>query len=270
MKKINKNCLMLMMVLGMVLMGTRASWAYEFTFDHGGLWGQWDGYVNNNTQTDGPDANRNWPSPGGTYSVTTPYSITANTNVNYNYYTTLGSTVTVQVGGAVSVDNPTSTSGNGWVYAEGHTFNPGQPEGIFFQINGGAPGSQVQIDYKWYFNAITASEGTAKISGLAMSVNDNNVWSYPDIILNNYSYNYGSVNSSFMAHSGDIIGIFLNARVSIGDYNDIVYFPLNINNSAALTYLELTAVNPVPVPPSVWLLGSGLLGLAGWRRFRKG
>lgn len=29
--------------------------------------------------------------------------------------------------------------------------------------------------------------------------------------------------------------------------------------------------NPnVPLPPTVWLLGSGLLGLVGWRRFRKG
>lgn len=27
---------------------------------------------------------------------------------------------------------------------------------------------------------------------------------------------------------------------------------------------------PVPVPPTVWLLGSGLLGLAGWRKFKKG
>jgi hypothetical protein len=25
----------------------------------------------------------------------------------------------------------------------------------------------------------------------------------------------------------------------------------------------------IPVPPTVWLLGSGLLGLVGWRRFRK-
>jgi hypothetical protein len=28
--------------------------------------------------------------------------------------------------------------------------------------------------------------------------------------------------------------------------------------------------NSVPLPPTVLLLGSGLLGLAGWRRFRKG
>lgn len=31
--------------------------------------------------------------------------------------------------------------------------------------------------------------------------------------------------------------------------------------------IDITA--PVPLPPTVFLLGSGLLGLAGWRRFRK-
>jgi hypothetical protein len=36
-------------------------------------------------------------------------------------------------------------------------------------------------------------------------------------------------------------------------------------------YLFLTgALTSVPLPPSMLLLGSGLLGLAGWRRFRKG
>jgi hypothetical protein len=30
----------------------------------------------------------------------------------------------------------------------------------------------------------------------------------------------------------------------------------------------LYRLNPVPLPGAVWLLGSGLLGLAGWRRFR--
>jgi|GEM_PF-3055187 len=30
------------------------------------------------------------------------------------------------------------------------------------------------------------------------------------------------------------------------------------------------SVDPVPVPPALLLMGSGLLGLVGWRRFRKG
>jgi len=35
--------------------------------------------------------------------------------------------------------------------------------------------------------------------------------------------------------------------------------------------LDLGArIEAVPVPGAIWLLGSGLLGLAGWRRFRKG
>lgn len=29
------------------------------------------------------------------------------------------------------------------------------------------------------------------------------------------------------------------------------------------------SANPVPLPGAVWLLGSGLLGLGGWKRFRK-
>jgi hypothetical protein len=34
--------------------------------------------------------------------------------------------------------------------------------------------------------------------------------------------------------------------------------------------IAIDNVQVVPLPPSVLLLGSGLLGLAGWRRFRKG
>ena len=44
--------------------------------------------------------------------------------------------------------------------------------------------------------------------------------------------------------------------------------------SGSVTFQEPTVqiVNidaPTPVPPTVWLLGSGLLGLVGWRRIRK-
>ncbi len=34
--------------------------------------------------------------------------------------------------------------------------------------------------------------------------------------------------------------------------------------------LDISTINEVPLPPGFVLLGTGLLGLAGWRRFRKG
>jgi len=43
-----------------------------------------------------------------------------------------------------------------------------------------------------------------------------------------------------------------------------------IQNVATLTEaIGFFRVDPAPLPAGIWLLGSGLLGLAGWRRFRK-
>lgn len=41
-------------------------------------------------------------------------------------------------------------------------------------------------------------------------------------------------------------------------------------NPSNYWYLDDISVNAVPIPGAVWLLGSGLLGLVGLRRFRKG
>lgn len=43
-----------------------------------------------------------------------------------------------------------------------------------------------------------------------------------------------------------------------------------IGGPITLSGVPLPPGPPVPLPPTVLLLGSGLLGLAGWRRFRKG
>ena len=33
--------------------------------------------------------------------------------------------------------------------------------------------------------------------------------------------------------------------------------------------MTVTSISPVPIPGALWLLGSGLIGLIGIRRFRK-
>jgi hypothetical protein len=44
------------------------------------------------------------------------------------------------------------------------------------------------------------------------------------------------------------------------------------NYSTTVSFNLTGSVSPVPtpVPGAVWLLGSGILGLTGWRKFRKG
>jgi hypothetical protein len=66
---------------------------------------------------------------------------------------------------------------------------------------------------------------------------------------------FGSLTLSYTADSGHI--------------NQFLQIVLMANQSSSLVNFDLVTLDAVPVPPTVWLLGSGLLGLWGIRRRSK-
>ena len=68
---------------------------------------------------------------------------------------------------------------------------------------------------------------------------------------------------------GDIIGLVCGTLSDNLLYTGGVSTGGNYNDFYAQLYVEPLNVEPVPIPPAVLLFGSGLLGLAGWRRFKK-
>jgi hypothetical protein len=65
-----------------------------------------------------------------------------------------------------------------------------------------------------------------------------------------------------------VTSYFAGFKRSQADIIRIEFTP-NTGDSVGIDNVTFSRVTPVPLPPAVWLLGSGLLGLAGWRRWRK-
>jgi hypothetical protein len=170
------------------------------------------------------------------------------------------------------------TGGTIQVYGNANTLTltPTNTDGIFFLINpsaGEKVGDPVTLRWNWNGTAQTFDGATASLTGgynspnMAITLTSGlapaqTIWSYAGQVLSEKSLFDESDQGEHLALIGDIIGIYLGASTGIdisGSGGD--YFAVS-NQTFDLAVDTL----PVPIPGAVWLLGTGLVGLAGLRR----
>lgn len=276
MKKVKARFLVVVLGLCLILMGAQATWAYQFTYVGGGFSSQSE--VQNVSNGGDPASDAAIPAWNESYAFT---NATANVSDPYVYayvsgygqWTASGSSLHAEV---VSTASGSSEASSGRVSAYNRVVMtaPDITTAIFFRIDGGVTSSPVRINYSWDASAMIGDGGTAVLGGgvatpMYLSLNEYSVqtplhpiWQKDAVKVDNNGDGYYSelVNGYFMAQVGDIIGINLAADVNLdfsGQSNSLL--------SMAFSSMQLDAV---PLPPSAWLFGSGLLGLLAWGGFR--
>jgi len=86
--------------------------------------------------------------------------------------------------------------------------------------------------------------------------NNDNSFGYLNVFITG-----GSHNGEWFVRATDVYTLSLFSEPPL---------PGPLDFSMGITGYVASGPPPLPLPPSAWLLGSGLLGLAGWRKFRKG
>jgi len=168
----------------------------------------------------------------------------------------------------------------------------------FSDLINNAPGMNLDTncnqDFSWNHNLINVPNGyaitSAQLTILAYDIDSDATDTDPKVIFsgrkevdNIYAYDNGV--KTFL---GPLIGgssVWTNTTFALGYnfFDDIKnglvvfidsdalgtspYWVVQVGSSELMGTIDPT--NPVPIPGAVWLFGSGLLGLAGWRRVKK-
>jgi hypothetical protein len=271
MERVRASLLILALGLGLVLLGAQATWAYQLAYIGSGFSSQ-SGVPN---VSDGGDSTSDGPyskwdaSYVSTNSSASLGSVNASSSGYGQWYNDSGlNSITVEVGTSAW---GSSSTGSGSAYSSVATNETGTTTGIFFQIIGEPSDQPVRVNYTWYASINNGVGGTAVLGGgsgtpMYISVNEypagtpsDPIWQKDAISVGSGSAPEYSESGYFMAKVGDIIGINLAADANI-DFSGSVSSYSMVYNSMQL--------DAVPLPPSVWLLGSGLFGLLALSGFR--
>lgn len=118
-------------------------------------------------------------------------------------------------------------------------------------LDGMAPANQIVFD-----NAANPVQVGASFAGALTTADTNTAFADPHGLLKLQTFTdvLAAGNHSILFEVGDVNDHVLDSGVFLSDFH--------AGEGGGGT-------NPVPIPPTAWLMASGLLGLAGWRRFRK-
>jgi hypothetical protein len=201
-------------------------------------------------------------------ALITTNSITNPTIIDFSQFTSYSSNPfngPVQVGGLVGRDvtisgNPYDGTKGAWLYNSSWGLGS---NGYWDSGRNGYAG------YAWGPGYIEFSFNDSSISAVGAFMND-----YPggtsDLIISAYGTS-GLLESYNITNLAPII---TPSGTNAGDFRGIQRASDDIIAFRVYGYVpvvdDLTFSSAVPLPPTVLLLGSGLLGLVGWRRLRKG